>query len=52
VILGDDGFGGARTVPILGGTVSGATLSGVVLTGGANEQRIRADGLTHCTRAM
>lgn len=44
--LGNDGFGEARIVPILGGTVKGATLSGTILPGGADEQRIRADGLT------
>jgi hypothetical protein len=46
VSLGNDGFGEARIVPILGGTVSGDTLSGVILPGGADEQRVRADGLT------
>lgn len=46
VILGNDGFGEARVVPILGGTVTGQGLSGVILPGGADEQRIRADGLT------
>ena len=46
VVLGNDGFGEARTVPILGGTVTGATLTGSILPGGADEQRIRADGLT------
>jgi hypothetical protein len=46
VKLGNDGFGEARIVPILGGTVEGPGLSGEVLPGGADEQRIRADGLT------
>ena len=46
VILGNGGFGEARIVPILGGTVSGDTLSGIILPGGADEQRVRADGLT------
>ena len=46
VILGNDGFGEARIVPILGGTVTGASLSGTILAGGADEQRIRPDGLT------
>ncbi|PKP75932.1 MAG: DUF3237 domain-containing protein [Alphaproteobacteria bacterium HGW-Alphaproteobacteria-6] len=46
VSLGNDGFGEARIVPILGGTVVGDTLSGVILPGGADEQRVRADGLT------
>ena len=46
VVLGNDGFGEARIVPILGGTVSGPGLSGTILPGGADEQRIRADGLT------
>lgn len=46
VVLGNDGFGEARIVPILGGSVSGPGLSGTILPGGADEQRIRADGLT------
>jgi hypothetical protein len=46
VLLGQDGFGEARVVPILGGTVSGEGLTGTILPGGADEQRIRADGLT------
>lgn len=46
VVLGNDGFGEARIVPILGGTVSGPGLSGTILPGGADEQRIRTDGLT------
>ncbi len=46
VKLGDDGFGEARIVPILGGTVDGPGLCGVILPGGADEQRVRADGLT------
>lgn len=44
--LGSDGFGEARLVPILGGTVEGPGLSGTILPGGTDEQRIRADGLT------
>lgn len=46
VKLGDDGFAEARIVPILGGTVEGPGLRGTILPGGADEQRIRADGLT------
>lgn len=46
VVLDNDGFGEARIVPILGGTVSGPGLTGTILPGGADEQRIRADGLT------
>jgi hypothetical protein len=46
VRLGNDGFGEARVVPILGGSVSGPGLVGKVLAGGSDEQRIRADGLT------
>jgi len=46
VKLGDDGFDAARVVPILGGTVTGPSLNGRFLPGGADEQRIRADGLT------
>lgn len=46
VKLGDDGFGEARIVPILGGVVTGPGLTGRILPGGADEQRIRADGVT------
>ena len=46
VTLGQTGFGEARIVPILGGTVSGPGLSGDILPGGTDEQAIRADGLT------
>jgi Protein of unknown function (DUF3237) len=46
VSLGNDGFGEARIIPILGGSVSGSSLSGIILPGGADEQRVRADGLT------
>ena len=46
VKLGDDGFGEARIVPILGGSVEGPGLTGTILPGGNDEQRIRADGLT------
>lgn len=46
VVLGNDGFGEARIVPILGGVVNGPGLSGRILPGGADEQRIRPDGLT------
>lgn len=46
VRLGDDGFGEARVVPILGGSADGPGLTGRILPGGADEQRIRADGLT------
>lgn len=42
--LGDDGFCEARIVPILGGTVEVPGLSSEILTSGADEQRIRADG--------
>ncbi|OYU37830.1 MAG: hypothetical protein CFE33_18440 [Pseudorhodobacter sp. PARRP1] len=44
--LGNDGFGETRIVPILGGSVEGPGLAGTILPGGADEQRIRADGLT------
>lgn len=46
VLLGNDGFGEARVVPILGGSVTGTALAGTILPGGADEQRVRADGLT------
>ena len=44
--LGDAGFGQKRIVPILGGSVTGPGLTGVILPGGSDEQHIRADGLT------
>lgn len=46
VNMGDDGFGAARIVPILGGSAAGPGLTGTILPGGGDEQRIRADGLT------
>ena len=42
--LGPVGTGRRRIIPILGGTVSGPRLSGVVLDGGADWQVIRPDG--------
>ena len=38
-LLGNDGFGEARIVPILGGTAHGETLTGTILPGGTDEQR-------------
>lgn len=46
VLLGNDGFGEARLAPILGGTVEDSGPTGTILPGGADEQCIRADGLT------
>lgn len=43
--LGDDGFGPARIVPILGGTATGP-IAGRILSGGTDEQRIGRDGTT------
>ncbi len=45
VKFGNSGFGGARFVPILGGTAKGK-LQGKILAGGGDDQLIRADGLT------
>lgn len=43
--VGDTAFGARRMIPILGGRVSGARLSGRLLEGGVDYQLIRADGL-------
>ncbi|MFM1815995.1 MAG: hypothetical protein RLZ98_2690 [Pseudomonadota bacterium] len=43
--VGEGPDGVRRIVPILGGTFSGSGLRGVVLPGGADRQRIRADGV-------
>ena len=45
VELGRDSKGTRRIVPILGGSFTGARLSGEVLPGGADWQLIRDDGL-------
>ena len=44
--LGEIGGGRRRIIPILGGTLSGARLSGEVLPGGADWQTIFPDGRT------
>src|SRR6202046_1390784 len=43
--LGDVGKGGRRIVPITGGEFSGPRLRGVVLSGGADWQVLRSDGV-------
>jgi Protein of unknown function (DUF3237) len=43
--LGDVGKGGRRIVPITGGDFSGPRLRGVVLSGGADWQILRSDGV-------
>ncbi len=43
--VGDTPLGARRTIPILGGRVSGPRLSGRLLEGGVDYQLIRADGL-------
>jgi hypothetical protein len=43
--LGDVGKGGRRIVPITGGDFSGSQLRGVVLSGGADWQVLRNDGV-------
>jgi uncharacterized protein DUF3237 len=43
--LGDVGKGGRRIVPITGGEFSGPRLRGLVLTGGADWQVLRSDGV-------
>lgn len=44
--LGQTKHGARRMIPIIGGTFSGPTISGVVLPGGADFQLTRADGDT------
>lgn len=44
--IGETGLGERRVIAILGGTVTGPRLSGIVRPGGADFQVIRADGLT------
>ena len=44
--VGETGLGERRVIDILGGTVSGPLLSGIVRPGGADFQVIRPDGLT------
>jgi hypothetical protein len=46
VAIGETHEGLRRIVPILGGTISGPRLSGVILPGGADFQVIRPDGYT------
>jgi hypothetical protein len=43
--VGDTPLGARRTIPILGGRVTGPSLSGRLLEGGVDYQLIRADGL-------
>ena len=43
--LGDVGKGGRRIVPITGGEFSGPRVRGVVLSGGADWQVLRSDGV-------
>ena len=44
--LGDCNGGRRRVIPIIGGTLVGAEVSGTVLAGGADWQTIRSDGVT------
>lgn len=43
----DSACGGRRYVEIMGGTVRGDRLSGAILPGGSDDQRIGADGTIH-----
>lgn len=45
--IGATPLGQRRVIPITGGTVSGARLSGEILPGGADWQIIRADGVAY-----
>src|SRR3546814_1727765 len=44
--VGHTPFGRRRVIPIVGGTVKGALLSGRILSGGADFQAIRSDTFT------
>lgn len=46
LVIGATGVGVRRIIPIVGGTVAGPALNGVVLAGGADWQVVRADGMT------
>ncbi len=46
LVVGNAPHGLRRTIPILGGTFTGPRLSGKVLSGGADYQVIRPDGIT------
>jgi hypothetical protein len=46
IVIGETPEGLRRVVPILGGTVTGSRLNGVVLGGGADFQMFRSDGVT------
>ena len=45
--LGNTPYGERRIINILGGTVEGTKLNGTVLSGGADWQIVRADGVVH-----
>src|SRR5260370_22256924 len=45
--LGNTPYGERRIISILGGTVEGPKLKGKVLSGGADWQIVRADGVVH-----
>jgi hypothetical protein len=47
--LGNTPYGERRIIDILGGTVEGERLKGKVLSGGADWQIVRADGVVHLT---
>jgi hypothetical protein len=46
IIIGDVGLGIRRVIPIIGGRFEGPNIKGRVLSGGADYQLIRKDGLT------
>ena len=47
--LGNTPYGERRIIDILGGTVEGPKLKGKILSGGADWQIVRADGVVHLT---
>ncbi|RYF23455.1 MAG: DUF3237 domain-containing protein [Oxalobacteraceae bacterium] len=47
ITVGETPAGLRRLVPILGGTIRGDRLRGIILPGGADYQIIRQDGYTH-----
>lgn len=48
-LLGEIGEAERRFIPVLGGTLSGSGLSGTIIPGGSDIQRVRADGTIELT---
>jgi hypothetical protein len=46
LVVGETAHGTRRIIPIIGGTVQGPNIKGEILTGGADWQVVRKDGVT------